>query len=191
MKNLTKWNKLIYLIKTQYLYAHKFNKIGKRTIIFDPLQLDNCNSITIGDNTLIAHKAWLMGNAEKKEPTLVIGNGVRIGHFAHIVGLNAVTIENDVLLADKVYIADSGHCYEDITKPILYQPVKELKPVCIGEGAWIGENVCIYGASVGKNSVVGANSVVTKDIPDYCVAAGSPAKIIKRYDFDKQQWVKL
>ena len=54
----------------------------------------------------------------------------------------------------------------------------------------MGENVCIIGASVGKHCVIGANSVVTKDIPDYSIAVGTPAKIIKRYDFNKERWCK-
>jgi acetyltransferase-like isoleucine patch superfamily enzyme len=66
--------------------------------------------------------------------------------------------------------------------------VEQLSPVIIQDGAWLGENVCVVGASVGKNSVVGANSVVTKDIPDYCVAAGAPAIIIKRFDLEKKEW---
>lgn len=70
------------------------------------------------------------------------------------------------------------------------QPIKQLNHVRIGEGAWLGENVCIIGASVGKQSVIGANSVVSKDIPDYCVAVGAPAIIVKRYNFDKNQWEK-
>ncbi|RQM78988.1 acyltransferase, partial [Aeromonas dhakensis] len=60
--------------------------------------------------------------------------------------------------------------------------------VTINEGAWLGENVCVIGASVGKNSVVAANSVVTKDVPDYTVVAGAPAKVIKKFNFDSQSW---
>jgi acetyltransferase-like isoleucine patch superfamily enzyme len=63
------------------------------------------------------------------------------------------------------------------------------KEVIIGSGSWIGENVCIIGASVGRNSVIGCNSVVTKDIDDYCIAVGSPARVIKRFDFNTRQWI--
>lgn len=61
----------------------------------------------------------------------------------------------------------------------------------IGNVAWIGENVCIIGASVGKNSVIGANSVVTRDIPDFCVAVGSPARVIKKFDFSDECWKSI
>jgi serine/threonine protein kinase len=82
------------------------------------------------------------------------------------------------------------HSFEDISVPIKDQPIKQLKNVVIGEGCWIGEHVSIIGASIGKHSVVGANSVVTHDIPDYCVAVGSPAYIIKRYNFESRKWEK-
>ena len=74
--------------------------------------------------------------------------------------------------------------------PIMNQPVKVLRKVRIGEGSWLGENVSVCGASIGKHCVIGANSVVTKDIPDYCVAVGSPAKVVKKYDSEKKQWVR-
>ena len=66
-----------------------------------------------------------------------------------------------------------------------------MSEVTIGEDSWIGENVCICGASIGKHCVIGANSVVTKDIPDYCVAAGIPAKVIKKYNFEKNSWDRI
>jgi len=66
-----------------------------------------------------------------------------------------------------------------------------LSPVSIGDGSWIGENVCIVGATIGKNCVIGANSVVTKNIPDFCVAVGIPARIIKRYDLNKCAWIRI
>lgn len=59
----------------------------------------------------------------------------------------------------------------------------------IGEGSWIGENVCVIGASVGRHCVIGANAVVTKDIPDYSVAVGAPARVIKKYNFNRGAWV--
>lgn len=62
----------------------------------------------------------------------------------------------------------------------------------IGDGSWLGKNVVVIGnVSIGKNCVIAANSVVTKDVPDYSIAAGIPARVIKRYDFDRKEWVKL
>ena len=89
-----------------------------------------------------------------------------------------------MLTANNVYISDNSHDYENTEVPIISQPVKFKKRVQIGSGSWIGENVSIIGANVGKNSVIVANSVVTSDIPDYSVAVGAPAKVIKRVNQD-------
>ena len=131
-----------------------------------------------------------MGNSNEK-CTLKIDNNTVIGHFSHIIALKDIHIGSNVLMADKVFISDCTHEYEQIDTPIIQQPVRILSPVSIGDDSWIGENVCILGASVGRHCVIGANSVVTKDIPDYTVAAGNPAKILKRYDFLNQCWVKV
>ena len=66
-----------------------------------------------------------------------------------------------------------------------------MRDVVIGEGSWLGEHVCVIGASIGKNCVIGANSVVTHDVPDYSIAVGVPAKVIKRYNFNSKQWEKV
>ena len=122
---------------------------------------------------------------------LSIGKGSVFGYNNHITCVRSVSIGSFVLTANNVYISDNIHAYEDITKPVIQQPVKFKKAVSIGDGAWIGENVSIIGANVGRNSVVGANSVVTVDIPDYSVAVGIPAKIIKRFIPEKNKWVKV
>ena len=74
--------------------------------------------------------------------------------------------------------------------PIKNQEIQFLQKVTVGEGSWLGENVSVIGASVGRNSVIGANSVVIKDIPDYCVAVGAPAVVIKHYDSVMSCWVQ-
>ena len=99
--------------------------------------------------------------------------------------------DKHVLTADNVYITDNLHNYENVEMPIKMQGIKQISTVHIGEGTWIGENACIIGAKVGKNCVVGANAVVTKDIPDYCVVIGAPARIIKRYNLKSTVWEKV
>lgn len=179
------------LVRLKLIWNERnFGAIGKRCFIIKPLQIDGGKSIYIDDDVCIAQSAWLMGNSQKTK-TLHIMSGTAIGHHAHIIALNDVTIEEDVLIADKVFITDCTHEYEDVSKPIKNQPIKVLASVKIGASSWIGENVCILGVSVGKHCVIGANSVVTSDIPDYSVAVGSPAKIIKKYDFEINEWIKI
>ena len=178
------WN-----IFTQCVYGIAFNSIGENTTIIKPVQIDNAHSMRIGKESYIAEGAWLLGG--DTGVTIEIGNGVTIGHYSHIVGIESLLIDDNVLIADRVFISDCTHTYEDINNPLYKQPIKTYSSVIIGEGSWLGENVCVCGASVGKHCVIGANSVVTSDIPDYCVAVGSPARVVKKYDFEKNEWVKL
>ena len=155
-------------------------------------KIDGYSRIFIGSGVYINDKGWLAcapltGDVNAR---LIIGDGTYIGRFCHIYATSKIEIGKKVLMADKVYISDNLHSYENIEMPVIDQPVKQTDAVIIGDGAWLGENVCIIGASVGKNSVIGSNSVVTKSIPDHCVAIGSPAVIIKRYNFETNQWQK-
>lgn len=180
---INKINRLRAMISTRLYYSHKCKKIGVNSILFFPLSVDQPEGITIGSNVFLCEGAWLIGGKD-----LSIGNNTTIGHFSHIVCSERVTIGNDVLIADKVFISDCAHGYKDIELPIYRQPVKALSPVIIGDDSWIGENVCIMGCSIGKHCVIGANSVVKNDIPDYSVAVGNPAKVVKQYNFKSSRW---
>jgi acetyltransferase-like isoleucine patch superfamily enzyme len=173
-------------------YRFFFNKLGKNSFIISPRAIDGGNNMEIADNVYIQYKTWLaaLPLTGETECILKIGKGSVIGNFNHIYATKSIIIEEYVLTADRVYISDNLHGYEDISSPILKQPIVQNGEVVIGRGSWIGENVCILGVKIGKQCVIGSNSVVTKDIPDYCVAAGIPARIIKRYNFDTNQWEK-
>ena len=174
------------------LFASNFKKFGKHSYITFPLLLQNTKYIEIGDYVSIAKQAWLGANfVDNHTPSLIIDDGTRIGNYNHIVAVSEVYIGEYVLTADKVFISDSLHSYEDITQPISRQPLYFKGAVHIGNGTWVGECVSIIGAKIGKHCIIGANSVVTKDIPDYCVAVGSPARVIKTYDSDKKEWVSV
>jgi acetyltransferase-like isoleucine patch superfamily enzyme len=185
--------RVFVIIKSQIFYKYIFNELGKRSWIDHPLLIIKPENIYIGSNTVIFYKAFLAatpltGLAEAK---LIIGNNCKIGHFNQIFATGHIEIESFVNTADKVYISDNSHDYEDILKPIKYQKINQKGRIIIGQGSSIGQNVCIMGASIGKNCIIGANSVVTKDIPDYCVAVGSPAKVIRRFNLEKGIWEKL
>jgi len=165
--------------------------MGSGTRIHKPLKVEGYNNICLGKKVIIGKYTWLAAIAlTGKEVTLEIDDGAVIGNFNHIYATRKIVIGKNVLTADKVYISDNLHQYERTDLAILNQPIKQLEDVYIGEGTWIGENVCILGSSIGRNCVVGANSVVNKNIPDYCVVVGSPAKIIKRYCFTDNVWKK-
>jgi len=166
-----------------------FRNFGKKVRIVFPLRILGAKFISIDDNVTVQYNGFVAAiKANEIDPDLLIKNGSLIGNYCHIVCTNKVTIHENVLIADKVYISDNLHDYTDILNPIQNQSLKQLKDVEIGSGSWIGENVCIMGAKIGKNCVIGANSVVNKDIPDYCVAVGSPIVIIKRYCSESKLW---
>jgi acetyltransferase-like isoleucine patch superfamily enzyme len=172
------------------LYPFQFKHFGKKSKIIAPLRIDGKKNIYIGDHVYIQEKTWLACESltGEKNPLLKIGNHTTIGNFNHIYATKSISIEDYVLTADKVYISDNLHSYDDINEPIIKQPIKQISSVVIGEGSWIGENACILGVKIGKHCVIGANSVVTHDIPEYSVAVGAPAKVIKRYNLQSQKW---
>jgi len=185
------WTKVVVVLNRQY-YKKNLQKFGTNSYIIRPLKMSGHKYITVHENVIIAHYSWLMAIPLDATKTckLEIGKGCNIGHYNHICATESVIIEDDVLTADKVYISDNLHSYENIHVPIRLQPIRQIATVVIGSGSWIGESACVIGAKIGRNCVVGANAVVTKDVPDYCVVAGAPAKIIKRYCLESQTWKK-
>jgi len=155
-----------------------------------PFRIDGSDGIAIKERTFFQSNLWLYCiGLDGIKANLTIGHGCVFGYNNHITCVREVTIGDFVLTANNVYISDNLHSYEDISKPIIKQEVQFKRAVSIGCGSWIGENVSIIGATIGKNSVIGANSVVTRDIPDYSVAVGAPATVIRQYDFELQRWV--
>lgn len=137
-----------------------------------------------------------IGNGGDKK--LIIGKNCKIGDYVHIAAGERVTIGNNCLMASKIYISDishgdySGqfeHCSPDIPPDSrkLY-----TKPVSIGNNVWIGENACILsGVTIGDGCIIGANSVVNRDVPNCCMVAGSPAQEIKKYDISSDIWIRM
>jgi acetyltransferase-like isoleucine patch superfamily enzyme len=183
---------VLYRLVLAPYYKLYFAGFGSNSKILRPTAIDGPKRIFIGNNVLISWYSWLAANplTGNNDCKLVIGDGTYIGRFSHIYATSRIEIGKKVLIADKVYISDNLHGHQNINMPVIDQPIVQANEVFIGDGAWLGENVCIVGASVGKNAVIGANAVVTKNIPDHCIAVGIPAKIIKRYNFETSDWQK-
>jgi acetyltransferase-like isoleucine patch superfamily enzyme len=149
----------------------------------------NRGSISISEYVSVHSCCYLY--AHLSGSSIKFGKGVDIGSMSTISCMNKIHIGDDVLTGPHVFIADHNHEYKDIASPICKQGVrmKEGDEVIIKSGCWIGTNVVIAGnVHIGKNCVIGANSVVTKDIPDYSVAAGSPCKVIRKFNFETGEW---
>ena len=132
-------------------------------------------------------------------PKMIIkfGKNIEINDYVHIAGISSVIIGDNVLIASKVFISDIQHgCYsgdEMHDHPDVPPGDRSLssKDVLIEENVWIGESaVVLAGVTIGKGSIIGANSVVSKSIPPYVIAVGCPAKVIKKFNFKTQQWEK-
>lgn len=125
---------------------------------------------------------------------LRIGRNVVMGDYNQIEAMESVTIGDNVLMASRIYIGDAAHgvYFGPASDAPSTEPNRRrlvTRPVRIGDNAWIGNNVSIlYGVTVGDGVVVGANSVVTKDLPDNVIAAGAPARILKKYNDEKKEW---
>lgn len=127
---------------------------------------------------------------------IVFGEDCHIGDSVHIASNDLVELGDNCLLASKIYISDLSHgsygtephSFPDTVpndRPLVSDPVR------IGDNVWIGDNaVVLPGVSIGSGCVVGANSTVTKSVPDACIVAGSPAKVIKRFDAEQSAWVR-
>ncbi|MFV8327792.1 DapH/DapD/GlmU-related protein [Flavobacterium sp. ZS1P14] len=127
---------------------------------------------------------------------IIIGKNVQINDYVHIGAVGSITIGDNVLMASKIYISDHNHgSYNDlISDHPMSLPMDRkatCKPVVIGDNVWLGESVCVLpGVTIGEGCVIGALSVVTKSIPPYSIAVGSPAKVVKEYDFEINKWIK-
>lgn len=136
-----------------------------------------------GGEIMVSGPSYFIGNTKLYSAggSITIGKEVTLGDYCFVNGAGGVIIGDYVLFSDKVNIISENHNYEDVSKAIRFQGVYG-KPISIGSGSWIGVNVTILsGTAIGRNSVVGANSVVKGEFPDYCVIAGNPARVIKRY----------
>jgi acetyltransferase-like isoleucine patch superfamily enzyme len=149
----------------------------------------------IGKGVIIQKDCWLNIAHQRAEtgPMIVIGEGSNIGRRCTISAANSIVIGHSVLIAPNVFIADTHHEYRDISIPIMHQGITTNEDqVAIGDETWIGINAVIMGnVRIGKHCVIGANSVVNRAIPDYCVAVGNPARVVKIYDAVGRQWVSV
>jgi len=167
---------------------NELGHLGSNARISIPIQTYGLGNVFIGDNFDCGERLKLRTFSEwqgvKYTPKITIGNNVCIQSDCHISAINSVEIGDNVLMASFVYISDHQHGmldYSDVrSTPPIQRNLSSKGPVRIGNGVWIGEKATILpGVTIGECSIIGANSVVTKNIPPYCIACGCPAKVIK------------
>ena len=164
--------------------------LGERSKICYPcsLQGGGQKNISIGNNTTIQGTSILgcwtkYGNQQFSNASITIGNHCSIGEYNHITACNKITIGDGLLTGRYVIISDNSHGGLSSEESIIEPAKRNLKSkgeVVIGKNVWLGDKVAVLaGVHIGNNVIVAANAVVTKDLPDWCVAAGVPARVVK------------
>lgn len=162
-------------------FANKV-RLGRGVYLDHGVYLHACpTGITIGAETFVMKNAILHVYNFRDLPNAGITIGARalVGEGCILRGQGGITIGNDVYLAPLVQVLAVNHVYHDPTRPISHQGIT-AQGITIEGGAWIGGGAIILdGVRIGRNAVVGAGAVVTKDVPDYAVAVGNPARVVR------------
>lgn len=167
--------------------------LGKDSYIYNPYVISNPEKIMIGNNVKILDHARLsVCDSDSNEVTVQIDDGCYIAYNFSILAKDKIHIEENVLIASNVMVASHNHGMDpESGEYYMHQPLTGGE-VVIGEGTWIGEKACILpGVTIGKKCVIGAGGVVTKSVPDYCIAGGNPARILKKYNFELHTWQRV
>jgi acetyltransferase-like isoleucine patch superfamily enzyme len=179
-------------------WTYPFARFGRNVGIHHSCDIlrSMSSDISLGDRVYLASDVWLnvAPGSDSPEPKIVLGNGCGIGRRSMISARNRIELQEDVLLAPSVLIMDHNHEFSDINRPILAQGVSSGGKIIIERNCWLGFGaaiICNHGELIlGRNSVVGANAVVTRSVPPFSVVGGNPAKVIKKYDVKRGTWVK-
>ncbi|HUA96526.1 MAG TPA: acyltransferase [Acidimicrobiales bacterium] len=176
--------------------GRRFGALGKDSVLTFPQgSIYNEQYIRIGTGTMVGpYTSITAGMAPGQEmatdPVVTIGDRCVIGRGSHIVGHWSIEIGNDIQTGPYVYITDQNHSYLDPEQPVGRQWPVEAS-VRIGSGSWLGANAVILpGTTIGEHVVVAAGAVVRGNIPDHCVVAGVPARVVRQWFVDRG-WVDL
>lgn len=182
----------IYNLLCSLVYTKVFHSRAK--LIRLPVSVRGSKYISFGDN-FVSGRYCRLDALGKNANQIVFGNNCQINDSVHIASVGAIQIGHDVMIAGRVFITDHQHGhYKGAIQTSSSEKVIERElvslPVIIGNNVWIGEGACILpGVSVGDNSIIGANAVVTKNIPNNVIVCGNPAKAIKIYDEKSGEWL--
>lgn len=161
------------------------------------------SAIKIGENFAAGPGLWLQAvmreNSQVFKPRILMGRDISISAWSHIAATNLIEIGDGVLIGSKVLITDHNHGRynraDSLSSPLIppiRRPLDSDRKVIIGPKVWLGDGVVVTPDSIiGEGAIIGANSVVRGTIPPFIVAAGVPARPIRQYDFETDQWKPL
>jgi acetyltransferase-like isoleucine patch superfamily enzyme len=195
-EQLNTLRRTFYRLKGILYYRQVFASFGSGSRMFKPLLLSNPRFIHVGKNVDVGPgvRMEVVVTGAKRIPEFRIGDNVNIEQNVHLICHSRLIIGNDVSITGHCAIVDVTHPYADVHSPIKIgmRILDEDSFVEIGEGSFLGfGTVVMPNVRIGKYCVLGAHSVVTTDVPDYSVAAGNPASIVRRYDHECAVWKKI
>jgi acetyltransferase-like isoleucine patch superfamily enzyme len=178
-----------------YYYRLVFGSFGRKSFFKGEVWLTNPKYIFIGKSCQIGPycrlETFTNYGLVKTSPVLIIGDNTSIQHAVHIYCANSVILEKGCLIASGCMITDNNHGTNPIGEHYVKQPLKS-RPTILREDVWLGENVCVLaGSEIGKRSIIRSNSVVVGKIPEYSIASGNPAKVIKKFNFNTNIWERV
>ena len=158
--------------------ASSFDSFGTGTHLALPIQVQGAGQIAIGKDVFIGPGSWLA--AVEPGARLEIGDGTGMSGYCVLSAALSVHVGRDVLFGRNVHVADHRHGIGSPGVPVRQQPLEDRRPVSIGDGSWLGQNVVVLpGVTIGEGAVVGANAVVRADVPPHAVAVGAPARVVR------------
>jgi lipopolysaccharide O-acetyltransferase len=182
---------LFFKVRTKFLFS-------QARIVRFPIRIRGKKYISVGKGFTTGFNCRLDAYSnENNKITLNIGRNVQINDNVHIGAINSINIKDNVLIASKVFITDHNHgnySGSNQDSPFIDPVARPLnsKPIIIEKNVWLGEYVCVLpGVRIGKGSIIGAMSVVNKDIPPHSIAVGSPARVIKVFNESLKIWEKV
>jgi acetyltransferase-like isoleucine patch superfamily enzyme len=165
------------------LLASQFKEFGPGSRIEPPFTFWGLNQMSVAGQVYIQRDCWIhvvAGYADEKSVKITLKSHASIGRRTAIAAARQVVIGEYVMIGSNCHVSDQAHSFKDLDRPIMVQGCDNIKPVSIGAETWIGNNVSVLpGVTIGRHCVIGAGSIVSASIPDFSVAVGMPARVVK------------
>lgn len=180
----------IYSTAMSLRWRSRLHSLGAGTYLHHTSDFVRPSRIAIGPKVMLFRGARIEAVGAGPAPQVVLGEKVSIQRDVHIGACQSVEILEGTVFGSGVYVTDHDHDYRDPKRGYFGTGELLAAPVRIGPKAWIGERAIILkGVTIGEGAIVGAGALVNRDVPAYCIAVGVPAKVIRRFDFERGEWV--
>lgn len=188
---------IIELLKNVFYVCYTQMSIPGARMIRLPIILRGKRYIDFGLKLTAGARCRFEVHGIHNEKKLIFGQNVNLGYDVRITCLNRIEIGNNVLIGSRVLITDNSHgkySGKNQDSPHIPPNKRELttRPVKIEDNVWIGEGAVIQkGVTIGYGSIIAANSVITQNIPEFCIVGGVPGRVIKKFDKKKNEWYRV